>query len=234
VHRSTPDLEPWACPRCGDEELLAPAATSRADDRTEVCPACGIEEALRDAAGLPQIPVAEWPVARRSEPAADAGRFEAVRSEYLALVERVGRTLAPGDDWVPVLLIEGRDGRTVVGLSDLFSSEPAKTFASQELMPAVLRQEQAQMFGLVTTAWVAKSEPGEPLLLPPSQDPDRMEAVVLTVADATQHEVWVAPIERRSDAPPALAPWERLTAVSGPLVEPLLQAIARRPGGQGC
>jgi hypothetical protein len=206
-----------------------PAATSRSDDRTAVCPACGVEEALRAAQGLAQTPIAEWPVTQRSTHDDAVDRFDGIRSEYLALVDRVGRTLAPGDDWMPVLLIEGREGRAVVGLSDLLSSEPAKTFAAEELMPALLRQEHARMFGLVITAWVTASEQAEPLLLPPSQDPDRFEAVVASVADAARHEVWVAPIERRADAPPALGQWERLRAASAQLVEPLLRAIAREP-----
>jgi hypothetical protein len=50
---------------------------------------------------------------------------------------------------VPVLLVEGHAGRTIVGLSTLFSSEPAKTFAAEELMPALLRFEEAPGFALV-------------------------------------------------------------------------------------
>jgi len=145
------------------------------------------------------------------------------------IVERVGRTLGPEDDWVPVLLVEGSRGRTIVGLSTLFSSEPAKAFAAQQLMPALLRLEEASGFALVFTAWMTTNEKAEPLLLPPSQDPDRVEAVVVTIADTTEHEVWVAPIERHSDETPTLGPWERIPAVSGPLVDPLLRAIAPEP-----
>jgi hypothetical protein len=226
VHRPSAGLEPWLCPRCGDPRVREPAATSRADDRTGICPACGIEEALRAAKGLGQIPVAEWPVARCSARRGPVERFEGIRAEFLAVVERVGRTLAPGDDWMPVLLIEGRSERTIVGLGDLLSSEATKTFAAEHLMPALLRQAEAQMFGLVITAWLTKSTEAELPLLPPSQDPARVEAVVLTVADAQRHEVWLAEIRRRSSAPPTLGHWERTTPVAGLLVEPLLQAIA--------
>jgi hypothetical protein len=40
--------------------------------------------------------------------------------------------LRPDEDWMPTLLIEGRDGRHVVGLGDLFSSEEAKQPSSCE------------------------------------------------------------------------------------------------------
>jgi hypothetical protein len=51
------------------------------------------------------------------------------------------------------------------------------------------------MFGLVLTAWMTKSTDAELALLPPSQDPDRIEAVVLTVADPQLHEVWPAEVK---------------------------------------
>jgi predicted RNA-binding Zn-ribbon protein involved in translation (DUF1610 family) len=182
------------CPRCGRAWGGRPGATSRADDRTEVCPNCGVDEALRDAAGLPRLTRDDWPV-RAPATAERGGDFDAVRGDYLAAVERVGRTLAPDEDWMPVLFLEGREGRTVVGLSDLLSAEPTKTFVSTVLMPALIRQADAAMFGLVTTAWVVASGEGS-LDLPPSQHPDRFEACVLSVGNGARHEVWVAPITR--------------------------------------
>jgi hypothetical protein len=124
-----------ACPRCGGRMGERPGATSRADDETEICERCGVEEALRDARGLPRIPLAAWPVARHS--AGSKSQFEHNREEVLALVERVGRTLGPGDDWAPVLMIDRGEARTVVGLGDLFTAEESKTLAAETPVSAL-------------------------------------------------------------------------------------------------
>ncbi len=202
-----------------------PGANSRQDDATEVCSACGVEEALRDFRGLGRIPPEEWPIARPAQKSGAEASFDTIRQEYLHVIERVGRTLAPGEDWMPVLFIEGREGRTVVGLGDLLSSDEMKAFTASALLPALLRQEQARMFGLVTTAWVVAGDLEEELPLDLSEDPRRIEAVALNVGDAQRHEVWIASIERRTGLPPQLAHWKRLRPATGQFVEPLRRAV---------
>jgi hypothetical protein len=77
----------------------------------------------------------------------------------------------------------------------------------------------------VTTAWVvAESD----LPVPPSQHPDRVEAVVLSVVDSRRYEVWFAPIERSEDASPQLGEWTKTKAVTGLFVESLRRAVCHQ------
>jgi hypothetical protein len=56
-------------------------------------------------------------------------RFERNRDDYKRAVRRVGRQFTePDADWAPVLFLEGREGRVVVGLAgDLLASEARRT-----------------------------------------------------------------------------------------------------------
>ena len=199
-----------------------PGATSRADDATEICPDCGVEEALRDFRGLNRIPTDRWPVS-------DPGRtgrpttLDELRDDYIGLVERVGRTLAPTDDWAPVLLVDGRGGRAVVGLGDLFTSEEAKAVAAEVVIPTLLRKLEAWAAALVVSAWVVEGE--DAAGVPPSESPRRVEMVAVTVATRDAHEIWIAPILRAPDAPPRLGAWRRTHPVGGLFVEPLRRAL---------
>jgi hypothetical protein len=209
------------CARCG-ARYKPPGATSRADDAADVCPACGVEEALRDFRGLERIPLDRWPV---SAPGRWGPRppIDELRDEFIALAERVGRTLRPDGDWAPTLLIEGPAGRIVVGLGDLFDSQAHKELAAEAIIPALLRSEGAWAFGLVMTAWAVVG--GEPSGMRPSEDPRRAEVLAVTVADSSVHQVWLADIVRTGDEPPRPANWRVTTAMTGLLVEPLRRAL---------
>lgn len=211
------------CPRCGSD-YEPPGATSRADDLTEVCPTCGVEEAIRDAAALPRLLVEAWPVDSRGGVPFPEATFTAIRGEYTVMAEAAGRKLAPAEHWLPVLLLEGREERRIVGLGDLLSSDGPKAFAAQQLLPALARTFGTRMFGLVFTAWLSRPAPGGPIVAP-SADPARIEAIVVSVGDAERHEVWVAEVERSADKPPAIRDWDRLEGIDSPLVDPLRRAI---------
>lgn len=109
---SPPAVE--TCPRCGSD-YVPPGATSRSDNATEVCPTCGIEEALRDAAGLPRVRISEWPAGSGGSVPYPQAFFDAIRGEYQAMAEAVGRSFAPGEDWMPTLLLEGRRAPDAAG-----------------------------------------------------------------------------------------------------------------------
>lgn len=61
--------------------------------------------------------------------------------------------------------------------------------------------------------------------VPPSEDPRRVEAVVVMVADRSTEEVWTATIDRRSG--PRLGEWKLASALSGNFLEPLRSALRR-------
>lgn len=96
-------------------------------------------------------------------------------------------------------------------------------FAAPRVIPVLLRQHGAWAFALIVSSWVVRGELAEGVR--PSEDPRRVEAVVVTVCDRTAHEAWIAAIERRSQEPPRLGEWQRATALGGLLVEPLRRVL---------
>lgn len=137
-------------------------------------------------------------------------------------IAQIGRSLGPDDDWSAVLLLESRaEERVIVPLDVLFLEQlaPVGKDMAAVAIPLLVEEADAWLAGLVTTAWMSEV-PAEGIELepdgvtlrrgvPPSEDPNRIEIVMLALVgeDGTeQHHA--ARIVRRPDRPPALRPWE--------------------------
>jgi hypothetical protein len=121
----------------------------------------------------------------------------------------------PDDDWLPVLMFESTEleAPTIVGLP----LEGFQDYASKDILAAGLRllceQVHAHRVAMVTSCWVGHrfgSREELPEDYRPSDDPQRTEAVVVTVIEPDTVEIHTAEIKRRKDFPPSLGEWEVL------------------------
>jgi hypothetical protein len=114
----------------------------------------------------------------------------------------------------------------VVGLAgELLGSERSKDAVALFVLPTLLREEGAWMYGLVFSGWMVVETRGEHSVVAPADDPRRVEVVSLQIADREHNDVWTAPILRSELQPPRLGRWSRSTAVGGRFVESMRRAI---------
>ena len=125
----------------------------------------------------------------------------------------------PDDDFEPVLLI-GRPDKAliVVGIErDFFDSERSKDLLSDIIIPGACLQFDAAVACMISSIWLVEAAlDGTPLdiSIAPSQNPRRIEAVMVVAMSSERSEQWMAEIVR-SDLPPVLKPWKLMFSEQG-------------------
>jgi hypothetical protein len=147
-------------------------------------------------------------------------------------VVTVGQSFTePDDDWMPTALVQNADSIVVAGLDpSFFGSTEAKDNLADEVLPALLRKYEAQRVALVMSSWMVsgKSEDVD-MSVRPSENPNRVEVVVVTVIDRDNAGMYVAEILRGKE-PPILGEWDAHLAegdgmIDGRFVEPVRRAL---------
>lgn len=219
-----------ACVECGDDIWISQASRKKmhAERAMPVCSTCAkriqdeTEEGLGDYGEMSPDQFQE---------AADHLRERAVemgRPEWLAVLDDTDNKLDafevlkataamsgevmenPGDDWGSMIIMIDYEGTTYppVPLSKMLQAGVPKETIAKQLLPGLVHAAQAErvLFGL--SSWTVKGKTGEDLDVPPSEHPDRMEALVLLdiTADGVQH-MSSAEITRDGVGPPKLGEW---------------------------
>lgn len=165
--------------------------------------------------------------------------FDQFAERVLLQARMVGRAFTkPDDDWAPVALIDTPRGIGVVAIdTDYFADYESKQELAEQVLPALIREHKVRKIALVTSAWMSvladRPEARDAMArgeLRPSQDPDRVEVVWITVMDAEVKRAWMAPILRSRRKPPKLGPWTRHdesadSTLSGLLVDSVIEAL---------
>lgn len=151
------------------------------------------------------------------------------------MVEIVGASLQePDSEWLPVGL-----GFPVEGKAPVLIRIPLESFANDASKDALvdairhlIQTEEIRTYLMVQTTWAAWREPGEPWDDPrPSDDPERVETLMITVLTADSGVASLAKIHRHADSPPTLGEWDRFnisddeTELSGRFIEPIVEAL---------
>ena len=146
--------------------------------------------------------------------------LDELEAAILPAVEKIGRGLGRHEDWMPTLhLVDALGRTTIVGLS--FPDE-AKPLMFNLVLPALVRKEHTVALATVTTAWMSKDVSGN---RPPSEDPERVEIVLVVLLDQSGGRQLLARVDR-SGRHPRLSAWERMEGeLEGRMVDPLRAAL---------
>jgi hypothetical protein len=139
----------------------------------------------------------------------------------------------PDDDWTPVAFLETKAGLTTVPLAPYMGSPREKDILADLLLPTLIRDSQATRVVMILSVWVgtaaSQEEMDSPDWLPPSQQPDRTEKVLLIeyTRDGVGRQS-SARIIRHDDSPPTLGEWEEPMGqlrMEGRFVGPIVNAL---------
>lgn len=150
-------------------------------------------------------------------------------NEVVQTVRKSVRTIGAAftkhdDDWLQFAFL-ARDGDRDIHIVPLDEwLEPRlKGALCKVVLPGVIRNHKSDVVVLLLNTWVSRvkddesrpttlEEAAEVISVRPSEDPDRMEQLLIAAytADGVQ-EVWMAPINRdpRGVTPPTLGAWEK-------------------------
>jgi len=114
--------------------------------------------------------------------------------EPLTLEKVVGiaqETLLQEGEHLPTLVVEGKQGTATVVLAEFGASTEER--AAQLFRAGAMLSQREELGGLqqvflVTEAWMSAAREGKLPELPPSQDPERREVLIITHLDASQIE----------------------------------------------
>lgn len=139
-------------------------------------------------------------------------------------VKQVGeRFTKPTDDWEPVALCMDDKGQVHTATMDVPEGGHRATALG---VLAWLKSKRAVEAVFISSAWMASAETEEEWNarnIRPSEDPDRVEAVIIVGAKGGETEAWSARIERHKRQPPTLGEWELTTPAGGDFYEALLE-----------
>lgn len=104
---------------------------------------------------------------------------------------------------LPTVIVEGFHRRVVMRLVGVPPTHPQRL--AQMFAAGYQLAERGDLGGLrqvfhISEAWLSRAEPGEALELPPSQDPQRHEVLVISQLDIIHRQVQLAAFEMLRDA----------------------------------
>lgn len=142
--------------------------------------------------------------------------------------DEIGRGFtAADDDWVPVVLVASERGLVDV-ITPVYTTDAEKHQWMTDTLPAFIRSHKGRVVATVTSVWMSGNA-GER----PSLQPDRTEAVVVSVFSRMATESWVAKIDRDGTSPPTLGEWENWSAQGWSADGPMFDSIERALRPQG-
>lgn len=137
----------------------------------------------------------------------------------------------PDDDWGSIAIAHSDEENIVLGFDPQLFATPESKDRLKDILSQLIREKNIHTFVLVLSAWsvvhkhVPGTNPEEPGHLPPSEDPNRQEVLIITGLDAEGVSSRSAEIERFEDKPPSLGEWKDASDVSGRFVESFLDAL---------
>jgi len=147
----------------------------------------------------------------------------------LALVEEMSETLAPKEDLMPALFMQGGHlPGDVVVCTPLTEGDPADR---RRMATLLLRAAEPDRCALIDTGWSLKGEEALASIrgeaLPPGVNANRIEQVCVLVKDGEKEETLYADIIRRKGEHPLLGDWEYYPHISekGGLGEAVLRGM---------
>jgi hypothetical protein len=148
-------------------------------------------------------------------------------------IESIAETFEePDADWLPTMLVMTREETfNLVGIDPEFMASPTtKAILAEQVIPGVLREQNAIAAAFVSSAWMGTYDNTKMGIgdkhLRPSQQPDRQEVVMLTLATALEAKSLTAPIIRHEDGPPTLGEWDGFDNPEGLFPEALRAGLA--------
>ncbi len=152
--------------------------------------------------------------------------------KLLTMVESIGLQLEPDEDWIPVLLGLKNGERALCTIDPLFLDDGnGKDRLFYGVLPQLILKEKFHEVAIVMTCWMLRldgQKAGEVDVdnLPiPSQSPDRIEAVVVTVMDSENVKAYIAKITRLEKRAPTLDKWEECPGVEGRISDVILPML---------
>lgn len=149
--------------------------------------------------------------------------------DFIETVKRSIRSVAEGfddpeDDFAPMMFLWGKSeksddrGMIIAGIDGQFlSSEEGKDKLALNVLPGLVIEAEAKHFCFLSSTYVSKMTKGDQPKTRPSEDPDRLEAAMISAgsADGSYH-LEGAMLLRDGEQAPALGKWgENLITVEG-------------------
>ena len=137
----------------------------------------------------------------------------------------------PEDDFIPIVQFSNGEDVSITPIpGEMLNSEEAKNILMGTVIPEVAKKTGTTMVATVFSAWTATydkdTQPEDEGFVPPSENENRQEMVVVTVIDRERAEVHTAFILRDGEHPPGLTDWEVYTdQIEGRMVEPIQEAL---------
>ena len=142
----------------------------------------------------------------------------------------------PDDDWLPMMGLVPQDGENVMLAidADWLANDKSKDELVEKVMLPAIDGVGAKTIATIFSAWMSVLPEDTKIeeIIRPSEDPDRVEAIVLTVMDSFKIKSWVAEIDRADGFPPALKEWNEMpvNAFSGRFVDDVQEALRDSSG----
>ena len=141
----------------------------------------------------------------------------------------VGATFTrPDADWSPIAFIVAPSELVPVPLDEGMGNADDRDVVAMALAAQALMVG-ATHVGLVLSTWQVLAQEREPDGPPPSEHPDRFEALLVDVISADEERLWIAKIERHDTLPPALSEWDGPSEAGesrfGRYIQPALRAV---------
>lgn len=129
--------------------------------------------------------------------------LDAFRDSALAGVEKVRQTLRPDEDWLPTMMMDTPDGLMIMPLLDAGGNEYFGQDGIQQVTATIVKAK-ARMVARVQMGWAATADAHD--YRRPADRPDRVEVLIVQVAEPGRQEILMAEVKRGS-GPPELGEW---------------------------
>ena len=141
-------------------------------------------------------------------------------AELKAMIEDIGQTIEPDGDWMPCLHVYTDQGAALIALL-MMENDKTKDMCAK-IMYNIIRRTNPNAVAFVCTAWQGDPDSHGHMdreefyeayrkgwIPRPSQDPDRVEIVMVLIVDKNKNSTMlIGEIERSPDQPPKIKEWK--------------------------
>lgn len=146
--------------------------------------------------------------------------FEEHREQVFASIKAQERVIRHGQDWMPVLLVDGPEGATVYESPLRIAGTPAGSHFLARLLRAQVETRPLYLhWATLQTVYFESAEAEHEVVM----------VLLGTTTDVERIELWAARIYRPKNRGPVLGNFEKGGEPDGPMVAPFYEAIAGRP-----
>jgi hypothetical protein len=144
-------------------------------------------------------------------------------AELKAMIEDIGPTIDPDGDWIPCLHVYTDQGAALIALL-MMENDQTKDLCAK-IMYNIIRRTNPNAVAFVSTAWQGDPDSHATMdredfleayrkgwIPRPSQDPDRVEIVMVLLVEKNHNcTMLFGEIERSPDQPPKIKEWREMT-----------------------